>query len=120
MPRWTKIVEEFEKNYEQFLKLVDPVLLDSLKERRAIILQKWDFLSHDMINTQKNNIPQEAISELEKAHEKIVGDLEEWLDKAEKFLNRMTDDNVQFSDEEIVELQVTSLKKQQIFSNQKK
>lgn len=109
MPRWTKIIEEFEKNYDNFLKLVDPVLLDSLKERRAIILEKWDFLKKDMVQKHKSNIPQEKLPELEAAHEKVVNDLQEWLDKAEKFLNRMASDNVLFSDEEILELQVYNL-----------
>ncbi|XP_035715809.1 dystrophin isoform X4 [Folsomia candida] len=105
MPRWQKIIEEFEKNYENFLKLVDPVLLDSLKERRAIILARWNGLSNDMVQKHKANIPEDKIPELEAAHEKVVDDLKDWLEKAEHFLNRMTADNVLFSDEEILELQ---------------
>lgn len=109
MPRWQKIIEEFEKNYENFLKLVDPVLLDSLKERRAIILARWNGLSNDMVQKHKANIPEDKIPELEAAHEKVVDDLKDWLEKAEHFLNRMTADNVLFSDEEILELQVRRL-----------
>lgn len=105
LPRWTQIVAEFEKNYENFLKLVDPVLLDSLKERRAVILAKWDFLSQDMINRHKTNISPEQIPELEGAHEQVVKDLDGWLEKAENFLSRMTADNVMFTDDEISELQ---------------
>lgn len=116
MPRWTKIIEEFEKNYENFLKLVDPVLLDALKERRAVILKKWDFLAKDIVQKHKDNVPEDKIPELEAAHEQVVDDLKDWLDKAEKFLNRMTADNVLFTDDEIVELQVHAIFHQNVSS----
>lgn len=58
-----------------------------------------------MVQKHKNNIPEANIPELETAHKNVVDDLKDWLDKAEKFLNRMTADNVLFNDDEILELQ---------------
>jgi hypothetical protein len=106
MPRWSKIIEEFDKNYDNFLKLVDPVLLDSLKERRATILEKWNIVSEDMVKRYKENISEDQIPLLESTHKEVVDDLKEWLEKAETFLNRMTGDTVLFTDDEIMELQV--------------
>jgi len=106
MPRWSKIIEEFDRNYDNFLKLVDPVLLDSLKERREFILKKWNIVSEDMVKKHKENISEEDIPMLEEDHKEVVDDLQDWLEKAEVFLNRMTGDTVLFTDDEIMELQV--------------
>jgi len=51
-------------------------------------------------------VTEENIPELLRSHEKVVDDLKDWLDKAESFLNRMTAENILFSDDEIMELQV--------------
>lgn len=106
LPRWSKIVEEFEQNYDAFLKLVDPVLLDSLKERRQIILKKWDTLSNQVVKMHRENLALKDLDEVEVKQRGIVGELDEWLVKAESFLGKLSGDNVVFNDEEIFELQV--------------
>lgn len=99
-------MEEFDQNYDTFLKLVDPVLLDSLKERRQIILKKWDLLSQQVVKMHKDNLALKDMDEVETKQRGIVGELDGWLVKAEAFLGRLAGDNVVFTDDEIFELQV--------------
>lgn len=100
-------MEEFEQNYDTFLKLVDPVLLDSLKERRQIILKKWDVLSNQVVKMHRENLSLKDLDEAEAKQRGIVGELDEWLVKAEAFLGKLSGENVVFNDEEIFELQVS-------------
>ena len=109
MPRWTSIIDDFDKNYANFLKLVDPVLLDSLKERRTLILQKWNLTSHEVVKRFEKKLKGVSIPDLESKQQKLVKDLEEWIDKAENFLSKVSSETLMFSDDEIMELQVRAL-----------
>ncbi|CAL8109930.1 unnamed protein product [Orchesella dallaii] len=105
LPRWSKIAEEFEQNYETFLKLVDPVLLDALKDRRTVMLKKWNLLSHQLVKMQKDNLQLTDVNEVEIKHSGTVGELDEWLVKAENFLSKLSGESNIFNDDEIIELQ---------------
>lgn len=100
-------MESFSSNYEMFLKLVDPVLLDSLKERRTLILDRWELISHDIVRRHEEALKGVSDTELEIEVERDKTELDSWLTKAENFLAKMSTEAVLFSNEEMQELQVT-------------
>jgi len=64
-------------------------------------------VSQTIVDQHKDMVPPSIIPQLEQSQKKVVNDLESWMDKAEQFLQKMSTDGVLFTDDEIIELQVS-------------
>lgn len=98
-----QILNNLTEDYNAFLKLVDPVLLDSLKERRQEIIDKWGQVNNKLINSHREKLKGSSMKDLEQKNESTMKDLESWIANVEDFMSKEQNG---FNDDQIVELQV--------------
>ena len=75
-----------EKNYADLIKILDPVLLDSLVERKGLLTKEVNEIMVDTVSKHENYLQTCDKDQLRSSREALVAEIDSWLTEAEEKL----------------------------------